>query len=492
MNHYDANNECTPIHTACIENNIEILKLLLEYDPSVNVNALWLPNTAKVTTMHIAANNANVAMMKLLIQHRFDCDKFINNIMYFGDHRSVFLELCFNGNVECLDYSMNHDQCKNAIDIWQRDIYGQNGLQIAVMLQHLPMVKYLLNNLYNDEMKKKIFNQTVGISGTHISSLAAEKGTTQKGLCIFKLLRQNKCPIHPDAIRYAANNSPLIVDYMLNEQLYPNYNYLSNDLMDEVVRNARVHLVHKNVSIIVKYLSNMKIKHQVSIREYKEWIINIFYNIMMHGSMDGYFKIFQEIIGILLKHGRKQNDDWKCFIKSKIIDETLLLNLEKKINDETNVKDICDGKWCLLLKTLIDSFNDNSLLTKYDEQDESDCKKTKDKDNSDDFYCNKNHVMIKINLNDNAIDDLVSPAGQCIYCSKSCSVSLFLLECCKCQEYICKECMNSVIGLIQMLKKEQFDRIQTRLGQCTRIQQTNLVKTVESQCMLCFDLSLVV
>ena len=73
--------------------------------------------------------------MKLLIQHGFDCDKFINNIYYDDKHRSVFLQLCHNGNVECMDYLMN--ECKNKIDIWQRNINGDNGLYSAVKNQHV-------------------------------------------------------------------------------------------------------------------------------------------------------------------------------------------------------------------------------------------------------------------------------------------------------------------------------------------------------------------
>ena len=62
MNQYDENNQSTPIHTACWENNVEILTLLLKYNP--NVNLLCKPNSKKYTTMHIAAMKQNVLMMK--------------------------------------------------------------------------------------------------------------------------------------------------------------------------------------------------------------------------------------------------------------------------------------------------------------------------------------------------------------------------------------------------------------------------------------------
>ena len=43
-----------------------------------------------------------------------------------------------------MDYLINHDQCKNKIDIWQRNINGYNGLHIAVTQQRVSIVEYLL------------------------------------------------------------------------------------------------------------------------------------------------------------------------------------------------------------------------------------------------------------------------------------------------------------------------------------------------------------
>ena len=361
---------------------------MLKYNP--NVNLLNEPNTRRITTMLIAAVNENVSMMKLLIQHGFDCDKYINNIFYSGDHRTVFLQLCYNGNVECMDYLMN--QCKNQIDIWQRDIYGENGLYLAVNMQHVSMVKYLLDNVYkNDEMKRRIFNQTIGVNHMHISSLAAHKGTTQEGLHIFKLLKENRCPIHPHAIRKSASHSSLFLDYVLNEQLYPNYIYLTTKLIHRVLSTTNVTVVHKNILIIVQYLCNMK--DDVSINEYQKWITNILYGVTMRGTMDGYFKMFQEMIEILL-----HNKDWKCFTTSKIIDKTLLVNLRKKINDPANTRDICDDKWCLLLQTMIDSFDNKTLVNAYDNCDDSDDEsdlKTNDGSNEDESDATKLIELLK-------------------------------------------------------------------------------------------------
>ena len=454
-------------------NNIDIVKLLLQYNP--NVNLLLERNTGKLTTMHIAAMHKNVSMMKLLIQHGFNCDKFINNIYYTADHLSVFLQLCFNGNVECMDYLMN--QCKNKVDIWQRSINGWNGLHLAVANQHLSMVKYLCDNVYkNDEMKRKIFNQTIGINGTHISSLAAERGTTQDGLSIFRLLRQNKCPIHRAAILYAADYSSLILQYMLNEQLYPNYIYLSNDLIRIAIKNAQIHLVHKNVLIVVEYLRNMK--DSVSIHEYKKWIINIFYSIMMHGTMDGYFKMLKEMIELLLN-----DNDWKCFIQSKIIDRNLLVNVQEKINNPTNTTDIVDDKWCLLLERMIDSFDDGTLLNKYQE-DSKDAEEEKEKERDDSYYCIKeNHLMIEMKCNDMYSSNTKSNKNKnhkCNYCNKLYDdLNSLSFECIECEEYICKECINNLIMLIHYLKNEQFEQFDAKMKQYNEEKQEKMVQQVE-------------
>ena len=231
--------------------------------------------------------------------------------------------------------------------------------------------------------------------------------------------------MHPDAIGEAASHSPLILEYMLNEQLYPNYIYLTQKLICNTLQNADVHLIHKNILIIVKYLRSMKDK--VSINEYKKWITNIFYRVMMNGTMDGYFKMFKEMIEILLN-----SDHWECFITGKIIDKRLLVNLKQSINNPTNPVDICDDRWCILLETMIDSFGDKTSLKKYDNDvgsvDESDVK-----------------------TND------VSNENEC-----------------------------DAIKLIQLLKNEEYKQFNQTIDQYKELKQENIIKTVEFNGQLCY------
>ena len=219
----------------------------------------------------------------------------------------------------------------------------------------------------------------------------------------------------------------------------------------------------------MKYLSNMKDK--VSIHHYKQWIIDIFYTIMMKGTMDGYFKMFKEMIEILLNI-----NDWKCFTHSKIIDKQLLIKTQQQTTDPRNDRDMVDDKWCLLLQTMIDSFDDKTLLRKYDNCDESESK-TSDKDNANDtYYCNQHHLMNKKN-NTNDNDSL--SIRKCNYCQELRAESLLSLECLKCQEYICNECLNSDTKLIDLLKNEQINQFNQALDRYSKIKQESMIKTVE-------------
>ena len=134
---------------------------------------------------------------------------------------------------------------------------------------------------------------------------------------------KHRYAIHDDAIVSAAHYSSMMPDYMLRDKIYSNEIHLSNDLISDALENASVNLVHKNI-IVLRYLSNMKDKVSIDIDAYKKWIGNLLCNIMMRGTMDGYFQMFKEILPILLQK-EKQGHDWKCFTKSKIIDKKLLI-----------------------------------------------------------------------------------------------------------------------------------------------------------------------
>ena len=364
----------TPVIAACVHNSTETLKVLLKH--GANPNVFYDPNKIKKTTMHFAANYTNIEMMKLLIDHGFDCDRLINSIYYGEHHASVFLILCSLGNVKCMDYLMSC--CKHKINVKQKTIKSMNGLQAAIHYEQLKMVEYLLTKVYdNDELRMEIMDQRVGIPNQHTFELAA-CNSTRDGLDIFKLLRKYKCPMNnvKQIFRYASMFSPLIFEYMLNEKLYPSLEYLGNGLIGHIVSKTQGIMIYQNIEIVVKYLQSMLVNCALYVKKY--YIANAFFQIMQMGTFHGYFKFIKHLIAILL-----HTDDWKHFIKSHLIDKQVLQQIFGKISDPNNTVRIKDKiKWCKLLDTMCKSIEEanTNWLAEYDYQD--------DTKNNDDYIWN--------------------------------------------------------------------------------------------------------
>ena len=448
-----------------MNNKIETLKLLLKH--GADVNLLYQPNGIKATSMNIAAMKQNISVMKLLIQYGFNCNKLINNICHVHPRRSVFLELCFNGSVDCMDYIMN--KCKNKIDIWQRDINGWNGLHLAVNEENVSMVEYLLTKVYdNQDIRMKVLNQRIGIQHRHISKIAAMK-SSESGLTIFKLLIKYKCPINANAvIRRAAIKSPLILDFMLNEKLFSNYSYLTNALIRCIIWDAAGFMIHENINIVVRFLCNMK--DEMAKNEYKQCIIDIFSTIMMYGTMDGYFEFFKQLIGVFLHirnhaqgddygYNYNNNIDWRKFTQSSLIDQSCVQQILNKITDSRNPINWIDNKWCDLLMTMRSSFDNSQILDKYSSTnhiiDQSYC-------------CSKSHLMTEMKENQ------CLSFEQCNYCNGFCVFCKW--ACNECKEYICDDC-SVAIDADRKLKQKKFKQFFKIIDGCDK--RSRLVKTVK-------------
>ena len=378
MNEYDEKRQSTPVIAACASNSIETLKVLLKH--GANPNVFYDPNKIKKTTMHFAAEYANIEMMKLLINHGFECGRLINNIYYSEHHASVFLILCSLGNVQCMDYLISYCEQNNySINFKQKTVESMNGLQAAIYFEQLEMVEYLLTKVYdNDKKRKEIMDQRVGIMDWHIFELAASN-STQDALEIFKLLRKYKWPKDTACVmgilEYAAFRSPLIFEYMLNEKLYPVNGHAVRQLVTVILVNASGIIIYQNIAIAVKYLHCCFIKEICSLKLMKYLIVNILCDIMEKGTFDGYFGLIAHLIEILL-----DSDDWRNFIKSDLIDKQVLQQIRCKIAEQSSAKD--KTKWSKLLDTMCKSIDeaDSSLLREYDCQD--------DTKSDDDYTCN--------------------------------------------------------------------------------------------------------
>lgn len=101
------------------------------------------------TTMIIAAQRGEMELIKLLSRYKFDLKTLINH-QEASKQMSAFLALCFNGDIECLDYVMNwcNKDIDCTIDVFATQIDGSNALHLAAQEEDLKMTQYLLSNVY--------------------------------------------------------------------------------------------------------------------------------------------------------------------------------------------------------------------------------------------------------------------------------------------------------------------------------------------------------
>ena len=149
------------LHAACRLNNEKIVEILLRHGADANIADSRKKRT--FTAMHWAAWNGNLHIMKLLIKYQFNYRKYINSVMNTNrapyNLMSVFLILCFNGNVKCMKYL--HSNFGEIIETKAIDTWGHNGIYLAVANKNLKMLKYLVSNVYSDEQFLKIMINAV-------------------------------------------------------------------------------------------------------------------------------------------------------------------------------------------------------------------------------------------------------------------------------------------------------------------------------------------
>ena len=152
----DSKGTTTLLHTACQAGNEKMVKFLV--GEGANPNITQSGRRLRFTTMHWAAWHGNLKIIKLLTQHKFNYRLLINNIINIPiapyNMMSVFLILCSNGNVECMEYL--YSNFGKLIETRTSDSRGCNAIYLAVAKQHLTMLQYLFAKVYTTNPLKHI------------------------------------------------------------------------------------------------------------------------------------------------------------------------------------------------------------------------------------------------------------------------------------------------------------------------------------------------
>ena len=149
----------TPLHIACYTNNCAMAKLLLNNGADASIVE---KRKRAYTTLHVAAIKGNQKMMELLIDHGFDLEKLVNAeaIEREFNFMPVFLMLCRNGNVKCLEYLLS--VC-GFVDTEAKDFHKRNGIFLSILFEQVSMLEFLITKVYDkNRLAKEVMEMIEG------------------------------------------------------------------------------------------------------------------------------------------------------------------------------------------------------------------------------------------------------------------------------------------------------------------------------------------
>ena len=473
---------------ACQFNNNRMIKYLLN---ELNARPNAVKKEDNTTTMYWAAINANLRVMILLSEKGFDYDKLINHCHKKHSGKSVFLLLCSNGNVECLDYILQ--QCSNNrtkypranVNIFATTQDGENGLHLAIDAKRDEMVNYLLENVYFDDNRlSRVINNgnRLGLTPTHYA--AAENG--KNCLNTFKLLLKHQgdvnqanqygtLPIHIACQRNCAS----ILTFMLDSRLYTKKELFSQTTSDGLTPLGRATKANskKCIDIFVGYFVKYGTKNDIE-------------RILTDTMFNSNINVLEFVLRRILYY--EGIDDLNLICKSKKIDSSVLKlltanvratneNMEEDDDDENseskhdiNVMSINDARkhdtkpkqkksnekqlkfkqlenFLQSLEKIFDGketylLNENETTLKEDKKvaiDDESCLK-----------CSIGHIMVE------DIKTIKSASEEvCLMCKNR--QSYFEYLCAECNKRACLKCveawkLNNVLRLDKSLTKNSF------------------------------------
>ena len=455
----------TPIHFACEVNNTEIVKLLLKYkaDPNVVVPHSFQTDVAgemswNMTTMHIAADHGNLEIMKLLIENRFNLHQM--NICVMGG-KTVFLILCDNGNIECLDYIIslrdggNQNMYNNisnnpyVIDIFATDYRRRNGLNMAVQNDDLKMCEYLLKCVYHEQgLRDRIISNAV--------VKAAAQNTGQNCVSILKYLVEYKTSIFDDieSLRTILHGGAFwswqVGAYMIkNKVIYTKCPSMFEKMVSRLLQGDSLVLMdpgrwkenhNKYMPLLWDFVST-----RLSDGERLVYVGKLLISYFEFCDFEDDFHMFVDMLTLMLS--RDNIKDWKYFYKSTTV-------MPYKVCKGVHMglllfnKEI-DGRWKDLIRNMKIAYKDpnkwHNMSKRYNySSDENDI-------NIDDefYHCTNHHVMVPFVLKKEK-DEMGKECSKCNVIKDKMGY-----WCEECNEYICCDC-GDMFELNQLLLNKKF------------------------------------
>ena len=194
----------TLLQNGCNAGSVEIIEFLKF--KCTNVDANVIDKETNETVLQLASKHYNVQILKMILNSfNFDFDKLIN---HYSDEKcngeSVFLRLCYLGHLRCLKYLLtySHNRSGSKVNILATDVYGRNGLHLAIQCamrdeeRGIKMIKYLLENVYSTTFRIILNGEDCAGSTPLHYACASDKQGVCVGAKIVRLLIKHGCDIN--------------------------------------------------------------------------------------------------------------------------------------------------------------------------------------------------------------------------------------------------------------------------------------------------------
>ena len=410
------------------EEHLDLAKQLL--DNGANVNSMPEAH-GKLTAMHcivISAKpssvQATLAAAKLVGSYGFDGKNLINTTC---NNINIFWYCCCGGHIELLDYLLK--QYKNINVFYQ--ISGIGGLGAAIAYEHVEMVKYLLETVYNKN-SNLVLNKASAVAGNAAGNafLLAARLNSAHGLEIMQLLLKHGANansfIYSDGGIWTttlhfvcASNATKSLRFMLENNLCPNIDQKQSANATRTVLEIALNLnnmdIAKLLCIYRKDRDSIKSAlQQVTRKSYHRTTITI----------DKFKLVLKWLINI--------DDEKNESTKSQLIDEKML----QQIKDDPGTH----GQFDTLLSELIQIFKNpnhkmidivnhisNESETKEDNTDEIIVTKIK---------CDEQHPMVPS-------ESKTISTSKCFMCQKEKTHFSHMCSNVKCAKKLCTECNDA-------------------------------------------------
>lgn len=284
----------TPTHIAAENGNLDILKLLIDKD--VNIEA---ENNNECTPLHLAAKNGHAEAFQFLIKNRSNyraIDKYSNNTLHYAVK---------GGSLDIVELLLERGFNKDTRNNNSKNIHmGVTPLQIAVKKGHLEIVKTLIKSGANFKVLIQYNTQSINKENNPLHT-AARKGYTEIAnyLVLEKQMDVNArndwdlTPLHFAAINGNLDIVKLLIDNRANVEAKSSTYYYTSTPLSLAVLNGYLDVA--DVLIENGAITTEKINYLIELQKQNIGCLTLLHAVIANNDL--------ELASLLIRYGATIN-----------------------------------------------------------------------------------------------------------------------------------------------------------------------------------------